>query len=60
MLLVAAGAIALFAVSLVAAFVLTRGSGARDVGHTMPNGRMMTAPMHTMDDGHVMTGETMP
>ena len=51
-------AIILFGVGIVGALAFTGGDDNSNV-HEMPNGQMMTGPMHTMQDGSVMTGMDM-
>lgn len=58
--LVVIAAAVVFAGSLVAAVLLTGNSSKGGGTHTMQNGQVMTAPMHTMSDASTMTGMTMP
>lgn len=55
---VVVAAIVLFGVGIVGALAFTGGNDDSN-GHEMPNGQMMTGPMHTMEDGSVMTGMDM-
>ena len=57
--IVVVAAIVLFGVALVGALAFTGSSRSGDNGHTLPDGQTMTAPMHTMNNGDMMTGMSM-
>ncbi len=58
MLPVIAGAVVLLVGVLGATLAFTSGDSGTKT-RTMPGGQTMTGQMHEMDDGSVMTGETM-